>query len=339
MNVNTGKVTPDTINDLYTEIYKVYLKLADYAPDSVMVSVKPGVQTEVNRTLEIATGKILIETLPQGAEIWIDGVKTEQLTNCLVFVPIGNHTVKLRLNNYYDETIDVNLLDGVTFEIVKRLVGKGGNLFISSAPPGAEIWVDGNNSHKAAPDSIINLAPGIHSITLMLEGYRDTTFNCNIAAGLDINKFVTLTSNLFLSSYGPIRLWESTGTTASQPAGLDLSSGTPYGLTSPDKDKIDVYYSSNVFVIRTAAGTVNNRDTKFFTGNGANINDGIISPTVSASWLIQVNDIETNYFFLYDSDNHYSKMVITDRGGGTPGDPAWIEVSWLYNNTPNDVRF
>ena len=52
-----------------------------------------------------------------------------------------------------------------------------------------------------------------------------------------------------------------------------------------------------------------------------------------------MNDRETNYVFLYDNDGNYSKAKISGFGGGTPGNPDWVELNWLYNKTANDNRF
>ena len=48
---------------------------------------------------------------------------------------------------------------------------------------------------------------------------------------------------------------------------------------------------------------------------------------------------DPNYVFLYDNDGHYSKLMISSRGGGTPGNPAWVELKWIYNKTASDNRF
>ena len=45
--------------------------------------------------------------------------------------------------------------------------------------------------------------------------------------------------------YGPVTIYETAGTTASQPSGIDLSSGNAYGVSSTDKDKVDIYYSTD----------------------------------------------------------------------------------------------
>lgn len=215
-----------------------------------------------------------------------------------------------------------------------------GGIYLTSAPAGAQIWVDGTNRSKVTPDSVTGLTTGSHTVILKLAGYKDTTFTMTVVANTNVPKFVTLSSNLVTVTYGPIRLWETTGTTASQPSGLILKTGSAASVsTAPQKDSADIYYSSTGFVVRTTSGNVNTRDTRFLVGSSNNLNDAVPSPVVSGSWTNQVLDTQSNYFFLYDEDGHYSKMVITNRGGGTPGNPAWVEVQWKYNLTIDDVRF
>ncbi|MDZ7626414.1 MAG: hypothetical protein U5J96_18460 [Ignavibacteriaceae bacterium] len=52
-----------------------------------------------------------------------------------------------------------------------------------------------------------------------------------------------------------------------------------------------------------------------------------------------MDDREPNYVFLYDHDGHYSKIKIVSWGGGVPGEPAWVEVQWYYNEVQLDKRF
>jgi hypothetical protein len=214
-----------------------------------------------------------------------------------------------------------------------------GNLFVQSTPVGAQIWVDGTNTGKVTPDSVKNLSAGTHSLTLKLDGYKDTVqTNVTITAGFTTSKLITLTRASL--SFGPVRLWETTGTTAAQPSGLDLSTGLAYGISSVDKDKVDIFYSSTGFVVRSANGSSGmTRITSFLVGSGTNLNDGVDSPAATAAWLTQIGDREANYVFLYDNDLHYSKMKITSWGGGTPGNPAWVEVQLIYNEQANSKIF
>lgn len=221
-----------------------------------------------------------------------------------------------------------------------------GILVVQSTPVGAQIWyVKGTtgvpvNSGKITPDTLKSLDASPYTIVLKLDGYKDSTYSVTITAGQTITKNITLTRAA--STFGPIRLWETTGTTAAQPSGLDLSSGNAYGISSADKDKVDIFYysSGSTFEIRSANSASGlTRLTSFKVGSGTNLNDGVDSDPSTGLWLTKMGDRETNYVFLFDNDSHYSKLKITDFGGGTPGNPAWVEVTYIYNEQANSRVF
>ena len=217
-----------------------------------------------------------------------------------------------------------------------------GSLYITSSPAGAQIWIDGDSTGYTTPDTVTNLDEGLYSVTLRLQDYKDTTVSISVVAGeMSILGPVTLVLNINNTLYGPVRIWETTGTSASQPSGLDLSSGIAYGVSSANNGLVDIYYSSNGYLVQSAdlyPGLV--RVTKFFVGSGSNLFDGVDSPDKnSGTWTNNMGDRESNYVFLYDHDGHYSKIKIVTWGGGVPGEPAWVEVQWYYNETPLDKRF
>src|SRR5690606_19861066 len=161
-------------------------------------------------------------------------------------------------------------------------------------------------------------------------------FTLNVSKDLQTSKAVTLVPDFTFSTHIDT-LWETTGTTAQQPSGLDLSAGVAVSSSNADAD---IFYSSSGFVIRTSTS----RSTVFYLSNSSNLDDGEDSPLAlnagQGGWTDRVDDVVTNYFFLFDADSHYSKMKIINRGGGQgPGDPAWVIVQWHYNNASNDQRF
>lgn len=219
-----------------------------------------------------------------------------------------------------------------------------GSIFVSSIPSGAQIWINGVNTNRFTPDTVKNLDPAVYSVTLKLTDYNDTTFSASVSSNeTTVVTNVQLVSNVMLESFGPVRLWETIGTTAAQPSGLDLSTGMAYGIaaTNPDRLNVDIYYTSTGFVVQSAdLATSMSRVTKFRVGTSSNLNDGVDSPlSTSGTWTNSMLDTETNYVFLYDDDGNYSKLKIVDIGGGTPGNPAWVEVEWIYNKTADDNRF
>ena len=213
-----------------------------------------------------------------------------------------------------------------------------GSILVSSSPASAQIWLDGTNTGKVTPDSITNVAVGNHTVILKLTNYLNDTVTVTVSEGLQTTVNRILASDKSVTNYGPIQIWETVGTTASQPSGIILKTGRASSIATGGKDSVDVYYSSTGFVVTTAYN-INGRPTSFYVGSSNALTDGVSSPLATNSWVTQVNDTQNNYFFLFDADSHYSKMIITDRGGGTPGTPAWIKVQWLYNNKQNDQRF
>jgi len=217
-----------------------------------------------------------------------------------------------------------------------------GNIYLTSSPAGAEIWIDGSNTFSTTPDTINNVSEGARSVTLKLQNYNDTTFSVTVTENqTKVVPNVALVPNITL--YGPVRIYETSGTDPiTQPSGLDLSSGNAYGVSSAQSGLVDIYYSSAGFLVQSANlyGTLF-RETDFFVGSGTNLFDEVDSPlSTTGTWTNNIDDEENNYVFLYDHDAHYSKLIIVNMGGGGgPGDPAWVRVQWYYNKTALDNGF
>lgn len=217
-----------------------------------------------------------------------------------------------------------------------------GNIFLSSNPAGAQIWLDGTNTSKTTADTVKNVNEGVHSVTLKLQDYRDSTFSISVSGGqTSVVSNVTLVSNILTTLYGPVKIYETIGTSSSQPSGLDLSTGLAYGVSSAQNTLVDIYYSSSGFLVQSADLYPNLvRETDFFVSSGTGLFDGEDSPLRNTgTWTNNIGDRENNYVFLYDHDGNYSKLKIVNWGGGVIGEPAWVEVQWIYNKTMLDNRF
>lgn len=221
-----------------------------------------------------------------------------------------------------------------------------GNLYITSNPAGAQIWIDGVNTSQTTPDTVLDIDEGVRNVTLRLQEYKDTTFSISITANqTSIVGPIVMTSDINTTLFNPVRIYETAGTTASEPSGLDLSSGLAHGVSSPQANLVDIYYSTSgtggePYLVQSANlfGLV--RVTQFFVGSGSNLFDGADSPDRNTgTWTNNMDDREPNYVFLYDHDGHYSKIKIVSWGGGVPGEPAWVEVQWYYNEAQLDKRF
>ena len=218
-----------------------------------------------------------------------------------------------------------------------------GNLIVSSTPAGAQIIIDGTNSGFSTPHTFSDQDAGTYTVTLQLENYADTSMNAVVVKDQDINVNITLTP--LYQSFNSIKIYETTGTTAAQPSGLDLSSGNAYGTSdAANRGNIDIYYYSSsdgsTYLVQSASLNSNmTRETYFKVASGTNLNDGTDSEVKGSSWTTSMGDREANYVFLYDADGHYSKLKITSFGGGNVGDPAWLELTWIYNKAKDNILF
>lgn len=222
-----------------------------------------------------------------------------------------------------------------------------GSIYLTSTPAGAEIWIDNRNTFQTTADTVRSVNEGMRSVTLKFQDYNDTTFTISVTGGqTSIAANIALVSNINTTLHPPKRIYETFNTPASQPSGIDLSTGMSYGVSSPEANLVDIYFYSDAsgfsYLIQSAdlyPGLI--RRTDFFISTGTNLFDGEDSPLRNTgAWTNKINDTENNYVFLYDHDGHYSKIKIVLRGGGGgPGDPSWVDVQWYYNNTMLDNRF
>ncbi|MCU7492263.1 MAG: PEGA domain-containing protein [Ignavibacteria bacterium] len=214
-----------------------------------------------------------------------------------------------------------------------------GSIYITSNPSGAQIWNNNTNTNKITPDSLTGLDAGSYSITLKYQGLRDTTISVAVNAGETTKLSVKMP--LSTVTYPVVRIYETIGTTG-KPSGLILSTGQPSGIssTAPDRAKVDLYYSSSGFVLASADQASGlTRVTFFKVGNSTTLTDTVSAPAKDQSWVKSVPDTESNYIFVYDNDQHYSKIRIVNKGGGVPGEPAWVDVVVVYNQQAGDRRF
>jgi hypothetical protein len=220
-------------------------------------------------------------------------------------------------------------------------VGKG-SISLSSTPTGATILVNNQPSGKVTPAVITDLDPGSVNVTLQLSGYHDTTFSVTVTENFETPKHVELTQNApQLTTYTGVKIFERASNSFS---GVDLSAGSVMGSGDENTDFFYVgLVGSNRVIssqhLRTPVPSVT-RTTRFNNTSSTNLNDGNDSPVylnTAAQWTFEKMD-DGNYAFVYDQDNHYSKIKITGSGQDGQFD-RWITVDIIYNNTVNDVRF
>ncbi len=105
--------------------YKLTLRLPGYEPYTGKVQVKDNVQTELSLKLNAKSNARIawaqVDTIPKGAEIFVDGTTTGKTSPSRVELPIGLHTVTLRLDGFKEVRRTVEVSDGGTVTVAAWL--------------------------------------------------------------------------------------------------------------------------------------------------------------------------------------------------------------------------
>ena len=108
--------------------YNLVLRLQGYDAYSGTVQVRDNIQTQLATKLtEKSNNRVAwaqVETTPKGAEIFVDGNPTGKLTPSRIELPIGLHTVTLKLDGFQPLKRMVQVSDGGTASVTGSLTAK-----------------------------------------------------------------------------------------------------------------------------------------------------------------------------------------------------------------------
>lgn len=163
-------------------------------PNGVYTLCADGKCKPISIAIPAGAGTLDITTVPQGAEVFIDGEDKGVQTNTIITdVPSGDRSFKLTLQGYNDAIGITTITSGTTSYIymsLSPLETTTGSVSISSIPTNADIYIDGaqqldiNGFALKTPATISGLSPVTHGVTLKLSGYLDYNVPVDIVAGM-----------------------------------------------------------------------------------------------------------------------------------------------------------
>ncbi len=122
----SGK-TPATL-PLSQGQYDLVLRLQGYQPYAGHVVVKDNQQTTINAQLQeksqVRVAWAQVQSNPEGAEIFIDGVPTGEITPARIQIPTGPHIIALKLKNFQIAKRGVEASEGGTVLVKEDLRSK-----------------------------------------------------------------------------------------------------------------------------------------------------------------------------------------------------------------------
>ncbi len=265
----TGEKTPYKFNELLSGKYEFTLKLINFVDTTFFIQVNEGSEHNENIFLreQNPKGIIRISSHPAGATIILNGKDTGKKTPA-VFKNLqrGNYNFLLKLKYYEDKNLNIKLARNQNIEKNVNLIlsSDAGKLFISSTPQGASIKLDGNETGKVTPDTLV-VSAGQHQATLSLANYRDTTITANVTARTLTQKSVILTvyeprGSITIDSnpQGAKIFFNNTNTGLVTPNTITKVEAGNYNIKLSLTDYYDTTFTVNVIADQnTNVGTIN----------------------------------------------------------------------------------
>jgi hypothetical protein len=133
----------------------------------------------------VIPGQLTVNSTPEGAQVLVDGHHNPNwLTpyDMTGLVP-GQHLVSISKLGYAPETRTIEVASGSKSFLVVQLAALGAAAFVTSMPPGAQVFMDGKDIGRATPAQIQVDHLGGHTFLVRKQGYLDETATSNLQAG------------------------------------------------------------------------------------------------------------------------------------------------------------
>ncbi|MEI6294056.1 MAG: PEGA domain-containing protein [Methanomicrobiales archaeon] len=137
----------------------------------------------------------------------MDGVSTGQVTSTtLTGITPGSHTVLIKLSGYVDASQPVTVTAGQTTPVTQTLIpampaptGPTGQVYFSTTPQGAAIFVDGALANVVTP-TIMAIPVGTHQVVFKHAGYNDlqAEFFAKVSSMTTVSKRLTPGSGVII---------------------------------------------------------------------------------------------------------------------------------------------
>ena len=141
----------------------------------------------------VIPGQLTIDSVPQGAQIELDGKTDPSWVTPVVLSNIqpGSHSITLSKSGFSSDTRSVEVASGAHASAILHLAQLSATLVVKSEPAGASIYVDGHDAGAKTPAQI-NVGKGQHVVLVRLSGYLDETMNAQFVLGQTFNFSPTL---------------------------------------------------------------------------------------------------------------------------------------------------
>ncbi|MBP8612461.1 MAG: PEGA domain-containing protein [Candidatus Atribacteria bacterium] len=201
INDNLAGETPITIKNLDAGTYTVTVKLAGYKTYSEVVNLSGrNAKKTISIILEHSTFEIQVDSAPQGATVYLDGLLKGNTPLLISDVTTDvKHVLELKLENYSDYLQTINGQEGDTIQIFAQLEPVTTRIVINSTPSGADVYLNDKVVGKT-PLDLKDIEEGEYKLKVVLPQYTPYEENITVEKGKTIKEDIALVkAQTFLS--------------------------------------------------------------------------------------------------------------------------------------------
>ena len=188
--------TPTTITGLNAGQHLVVVEKEGYLPARRTVTLAPGQASALAIPLEPVTGLVLVQAVPEGAEIEINGAHRGKAPLLVSDLVPGRYRLKASATGFLSREVEFEVEGRIPKTVSVSLASDSATLAITSKPEGAEVKINGLTK-GVTPCTLDRLPAGDAEVVLVLANYAPykstVKLQANEAQALDavLNAFPT----------------------------------------------------------------------------------------------------------------------------------------------------
>ena len=184
---------------------KIFCKAALITILFAIISCEQAVYTGPPEEPKPENGKIMVNSNPSGALIYLDGKNMGSKTPCyLNGLTYGSHSVTLKLNLYVDGKIGLYVNGDYTSSIFYDFINDPqnlGSIQCSSNPDGSDIYINDSLTSKKTPYLFNKLKPGPYKVKFTHFNFRADSIVSIVYASQTSSVYLTLEDTSKLVNY------------------------------------------------------------------------------------------------------------------------------------------
>jgi formylglycine-generating enzyme required for sulfatase activity len=165
--------TTPLVLDILEGTYSLVFQKKDYSPMAMDLTVPAGEELSATAVLTPAPANLDLQSTPPGATVMVDALFKGQTPLSLTLSSRMNHTLELSLPGFENLRQKMTFAPGENKSLHLEMKPEYGTVFVTTAPPDAELLIDGKPHGKAT--GRLELSVQQHTLEVRARGYKTAT--------------------------------------------------------------------------------------------------------------------------------------------------------------------